>query len=57
MRKRDYQPSRKMGVLHGSNESLEEGLAFGTALQQAYRAMLFRKMANVNSAHGSSPAE
>lgn len=57
MRKRGYQPSRKMRVLHGSNEPLEEGLAFGTPLQQASGAMLFRKMADVNSAHGSSPVE
>lgn len=57
MRKRGYQPSRTMRVLHGSNESLDEGVAFGTPLQQAYGAMLFRKMADVNSAHASSPVE
>lgn len=57
MRKRGYQPSRTMRVLHGSNESLDEGVAFGTPLQQAYGAMLFRKMADVNSAHDSSPVE
>lgn len=56
MRKRGYQPSRKMRVYMVVTR-VTGRTGFWDTTQQAYRAMLFRKMADVNSAHASSPVE